>query len=423
MVKLGLTAIVILLLSAFNQINCKEGFYLDAIVFQSHSADSARIDVYLVIPYETLTFESVNNKFVSNIDINVRISDKSNQTVGLERTEKTVLAENYKSSQGAKAEFLKLFYQFQVAAGNYTVEAEIKDEFSNNKAEKKRDVTAIEFNKYPFSLSGILLLSQIEEIDGKYRITPFVSDNVGVLEDKFFAFFEIYNTSEPKEIELSYTLKKSEEVETNGEYKSVTVPVGKSQNFLNVDLSELTLSGEYMLQVIAYEKTETGERKIIAISQRSIKHNENSFSVVEKDIDKAIRMLRYVATDAQIEKIENEKTVEMKRERFNDFWRELDPTPNTAFNEAKEEYFQRIKYANEQFKSYTEGWLTDMGMVFIVMGPPMQVDKQTSFGNNIEYRQWQYGSNRTFLFADKNGFGNFRLERPYLFNEKYRYKK
>ena len=104
------------------------------------------------------------------------------------------------------------------------------------------------------------------------------------------------------------------------------------------------------------------------------------------------------------------------------FWKELDPTPNTSFNESMNEYYQRIKYANEQFKSYSDGWLTDMGMVFVVMGPPLSVEKQSSFGNNIQYRVWVYPGNRTFLFADRNGFGNFRLERPYLFNEKYEYR-
>jgi len=124
-----------------------------------------------------------------------------------------------------------------------------------------------------------------------------------------------------------------------------------------------------------------------------------------------------------LDKISKAKTDDLKREKLSLFWKELDPTPNTVYNEAMNEYYQRIKYANEQFKSYTEGWLTDMGMVYVVLGPPIQVEKQSSMGNNVEYRIWQYSGNRTFLFADKNGFGNYRLERPYLFNEKYRYKK
>ena len=134
-------------------------------------------------------------------------------------------------------------------------------------------------------------------------------------------------------------------------------------------------------------------------------------------------MLRYIATDDEIDKMMKLKSEDLKREKLSLFWKELDPTPNTVYNEAMNEYYQRIKYANEQFKSYTEGWLTDMGMVYVVLGPPNQVERQSSMGNNIEYRLWQYSNNRTFLFADKNGFGNFRLERPYLFNEKYRYRK
>lgn len=427
MLKQFIVIISVLFIFPFvkSELYCLDNYYLDAIAFDNTDSNDARIDVYIVVPYELLTFENITDKFVANIDLRIQILDKDKKAIGVQKSQKTVTTDTYNSSQGGKAEFAKFYFRFPVNSGTYTVEAELKDKFSSNSFERQREVTVIDFGKYNFSLSGILLLSQIEEIGSRYKITPYVSDDIGLLDNHFFAFFEIYNKNEPKKIKLAYKLLKNGETISTSKLKEVEVPVGTSQNYLYADISNLSLSGEYILQVIAYEGSaeDLDTNKIIAITQRSVKYVDNGNTYIDNDIDKAIKMLRYVANDKVIEDMENSKTEAIKKEKFNLFWKELDPTPNTKINEAKNEYYERIKYANSQFKSYTEGWLSDMGMVFIVMGPPMQVEKQSTFGNNIEYRLWQYPGNKSFLFADKNGFGNFRLERPYLFNEKYKYKK
>jgi GWxTD domain-containing protein len=397
-----------------------ENFYLDAVVFNSSDSTEGRIDVYIVVPNETLSFENLSDNFIANINLQIELTSDGDK-IDRQNIKKTITSSTYEESQGGNGEFNKYFFRFLVNGGSYNVEAKLTDELSGKKFTRNREVTVIDFDKFDFSVSGILLVSQIEELDGKYRITPYISDNIGNLEDNFFAFFEVYNKNDDREVKLQYKLLKNGNVEVNGQTKDITVPVGVSQQFLNINLSNLNLTGEYTLQVIAY-KEENGELETIAITQRSIKHKQDLYSFATDDIDKAINMLRYVANDETIDKLESIKSKDEKEERFRMFWKELDPTPNTSFNESMNEYYQRIKYANEQFKSYSDGWLTDMGMVFVVMGPPLSVEKQSSFGNNIQYRVWVYPGNRTFLFADRNGFGNFRLERPYLFNEKYEYR-
>lgn len=415
----------ILLIINNNSAVAEDNYFLDAIVFNGSDTTDGRIDVYIVVPYQLLSFEKVGENFVANIDVDINITDKDKKRIDYKHVRKTITTTDYKQSQGAAGEFYKTFFRFSVPKGTYSVSAIIKDEFSDNKYEREREVTVIDFKLFDFSLSGILLLSQIEEIDGRYKITPFISDNIGAINSDFFAFFEIYNKNEPKRVKISYRLLKKDEVISQGELKEISVKVGSNQSFIRVDVSKMSLSGEYIVQIIAYDISATvhDDSKVLAITQRSIKHNETLISFLEEDIDKAIKMLRYIATDAELEKIANAKTDDLKREKLALYWKELDPTPNTVYNEAMNDYYQRIKYANEQFKSYTEGWLTDMGMVYVVLGPPVQAEKQSSMGSNVQYILWQYSGNRTFLFADKNGFGNYKLERPYLFNEKYRYLK
>jgi GWxTD domain-containing protein len=47
-------------------------------------------------------------------------------------------------------------------------------------------------------------------------------------------------------------------------------------------------------------------------------------------------------------------------------------------------YYTRIEQANKQFSNFKEGWKTDMGMVFILFGPPLQVE------NTLDISVWYY---------------------------------
>jgi hypothetical protein len=65
--------------------------------------------------------------------------------------------------------------------------------------------------------------------------------------------------------------------------------------------------------------------------------------------------------------------------------------------------------------------MTDMGMVYIIYGTPMQVDKrQDTYNPNRRYERWVY-QGKEFIFVDPNGFGDFRLANGTSIVEKYDY--
>lgn len=51
-------------------------------------------------------------------------------------------------------------------------------------------------------------------------------------------------------------------------------------------------------------------------------------------------------------------------------------------------YYSRVEEANRLFSGYKEGWKTDMGMVYIMMGSPLRVEEQ------IDAVIWYYGYNQ-----------------------------
>ena len=81
--------------------------------------------------------------------------------------------------------------------------------------------------------------------------------------------------------------------------------------------------------------------------------------------------VRYIITKEEDRTFKSLKT-EQERAGFIDlFWRRRDPTPRTEFNEFKERYRNRSLDADRLYaETTTPGWKTDMGKIYILVGPP-----------------------------------------------------
>src|SRR5580698_8966120 len=80
------------------------------------------------------------------------------------------------------------------------------------------------------------------------------------------------------------------------------------------------------------------------------------------------------------------------------FWLRRDPTPDTEENEFKEEHYRRIAYANEHFAAGIPGWKTDRGHMYIVFGPPDEIDSHPSGGSYERPQEEGGGETSTFPF-------------------------
>jgi GWxTD domain-containing protein len=116
--------------------------------------------------------------------------------------------------------------------------------------------------------------------------------------------------------------------------------------------------------------------------------------------------------------------LETDRERDNfiqEFWRQRDPTPGTPRNEFREEHYLRIEFANRTFGRGTplEGWRTDRGKFYIMLGRPANVQKYSTFDiHPIEI--WYYTGNTKLdqepiyrlTFFQRGGSGMYELYDP-----------
>ena len=120
---------------------------------------------------------------------------------------------------------------------------------------------------------------------------------------------------------------------------------------------------------------------------------------------------------------------EERRYFVDQFWQRRDPTPGTAENEFKNEHYRRIGYADRfASRSGLPGWKTDRGRIYIVLGPPDEIESHPLGGRPagaasaqpFPFEDWLYrhidgiGDNVILEFVDRDGTGEFHLTRSFL---------
>ncbi len=138
----------------------------------------------------------------------------------------------------------------------------------------------------------------------------------------------------------------------------------------------------------------------------------------------------YIISDEERKAFKKLATDDEREQFIGEFWRRRDPDPDTDENEFKEEYYERIAYANEHFASGIPGWKTDRGRIWIMYGKPNEREthpmggsyERPSYeggGNTSTYpfEIWFYrylagvGSGVEIEFVDPTGSGEYRISR------------
>ncbi|MGV3585811.1 MAG: GWxTD domain-containing protein, partial [Adhaeribacter sp.] len=83
------------------------------------------------------------------------------------------------------------------------------------------------------------------------------------------------------------------------------------------------------------------------------------------------------------------------------FWLDIANQDQALAKRLIKEYYQRVKEANIFFSSHKDGWLTDRGMLYIILGKPTVVNRR------LDAEEWTYinrrqgGATYKFIFNKK----------------------
>ena len=124
-----------------------------------------------------------------------------------------------------------------------------------------------------------------------------------------------------------------------------------------------------------------------------VKTVSKTFPRVE-DWDEMVEMVVYISTRREHETL---LKADDKKKALDQYWINMTKSEEVSKNLIRE-YFRQIEFANILFTDFREGWKTDRGMVYTVMGPPEEVYF------NLDREVWIYAgidtnSKITFTFA------------------------
>ena len=366
--------------------------------------DSIKIVTFLEIPYNSIQFIKNKDNYLARYQASVSIKTKSGKTILNKIWLDSIKVNNYKDTKSYIKNSKHLITKSVEIGEEYFIVGELQDIDTRKKGLIRKSINTKKFVKRPKIVDPIFLLN----LDGDWGFEE------NLIPTKGYRVREVGNGISLK---LSGFLK-------NEDYTL-----------------KLFLKNKNSADSLIFTKNEKNNKQffnhLIFIPSNELQNLRNTFKVIIKqgikvvekemvfslykpgisnfvgNIDLAIREMRYILTNEEALELKELNKSE-KEDFFFTLWKKRDPTPKTDSNELMEEYYLRVNYTNEHFDGWQAGWETDRGKIYILFGPPDEIQRSNSNLNN-SYQIWFYNKvNKQFRFKDQNGFGDYRLDVPFL---------
>ncbi|MHB1050806.1 MAG: GWxTD domain-containing protein [Bacteroidota bacterium] len=385
-------------------------FYVEALSFSSSDTLVSRVDLYVQMPYAALQFVKKDNQFVGRYEVTTNFLSAENVLHSERLWSEEVIVPQFDLTR-SKSAFNLSHRSVNLQPGIYTLRTQVRDLESQKVATVVRKIVVGNYYLPDLALSDIMLVTRMTLEGDRRNILPNISGNIGENNNLFNIFFEIYTPRERDSIELHYTITDFKGKQLLDKFQTYETAGRKTQVITRLDSTQYQ-TGAYTISVEARSLIRPDE-VLPAIKKKGFFVRWGNMPLSITDLDLAIKQARYIAKDNEFAAFENADTDEKKRALFDEFWKRRDPNPATSRNEFMEEYYSRVDYANKNFSHYIPGWRTDMGMVFIIFGSPNNVERHPFDIDSKPYEIWSYYDfNRSVVFVDETGFGDYRLLTP-----------
>ena len=389
-------------------------YFQDYLNFMDDDGQS-RVDLFIQVPFKEIQFIKSSKGFQGGYSVTVSIYQDDKETLVFEKvwTEK-ILSPSYNNTISRES-FNLSFRSINLVPGEYFIKTILADRESHQEYLSERMFKVKDYKVKP-AISDILFSANKKNNNDKSKIIPNISRNISNSKDGLNFFFEVYTDSSiVSDIEFHIADKNGKIIYSKS--RKQTFNETKTQIYYSINDTTLNF-GTYLLSVIL--KDNNGNQ--IAMATKPFFSRWVGLPASVEDIDEAIAQILYIASPSDIEYMEAGETETEKIKRFLQFWKSKDPSPGNEENQVFEEYFSRVSFANDNFSSYIKGWRSDRGMVFIILGPPNNIDRHPFEYDSKPYEVWQYYNlNKSFVFIDRTGFGDYRLNTP-MYGDFYRYR-
>src|SRR5436190_9458931 len=110
--------------------------------------------------------------------------------------------------------------------------------------------------------------------------------------------------------------------------------------------------------------------------------------------------VRWIISDEERKAFMQLSNDEERDQFIESFWQRRNPDPDSEDNEFKDEHYRRIAYANEHYAAGVQGWRTDRGRMYIIYGPPDEIESHPSGGSYERPMEEGGGQTSTYPYED-----------------------
>ena len=374
-------------------------FFVDVSGYRGSAGETDQ-EIYVSITNDQLVYEPREDVFAGRLRLAILARDASGRELFSKESELRPQAASELDAEDRG--ILQIIREnAPLPPGRLHLEVKIVDEKAqktgllNRMRNAKKDGTASgwidvrDFGNSGFGLSDLTLVRKVraaetDDVFGRHGVDfdPNPSRFYGIAMPSVRCYLEVYG-DEPPADGASFLVRTR--VLDRGEVpllERTTRTRPRSASFVITDGIGLPPSqvpaGSYFLDVGVLDES-TGE----TATARKLFEVIWSVTSWSQDPEALLQEMELVMSHSEFETL-GKLTTGAREIYLAEFWRELDPDPDTPENEALFEFRRRVNYANRQFAATLErGVLTDRGRVFVRYGPPDEVNYQyssSSFG-------------------------------------------
>jgi GWxTD domain-containing protein len=364
-------------------------FHARAVPYR-HGANEGRAEFSIRVPYQQMKFLPVDTLFEAKLRITVELKNKSGRGVSKQSEEARVQITDLGIAGDS---LLGEIYSVGLAAARGTYRYRVTVEDLNvarrglvyvMKNQKRQGVVEGEVDLGPWlfrnpSVSGITPAWSVSTehehsrfTKGPYEVLPQPSGYYGLFQDVFSAYYEIYDSHPPpggRQYQLRSVILNAARDTVFTAYDSLRATEGTAwPHALAIDLSAFA-AGHYWLSL------ELRSSRPDAAPASSV----TEFDVLWQPASWA----PYASDGYEVEAkvlLSNEESLSFnalplggKEAKLQELWRSVDPSPETAENEAYLEFLRRVQHANTNYTVFERGMFSDRGRVYLRYGEPDEV--------------------------------------------------
>lgn len=336
-------------------------------------ADSTRCLITVAVENQNLLFFRRTAHFEGSYEafLSMRENESHNMLRGLWR--KDLQVPSYDETTLEK-HFDPLQTEMNVKPGKYEGFAEVKDLNAHTYGNGRVSVNVPDLTENLPKLSTPFFYEAVENADSlanpQMEVSAIKSASLQYASGQpIFLMIEVYadSSNPPRGWKLTAEVVKALMV-----FPRVEAPLtdGLLTQRKLIRLPSQTLGlGSYEVDIYLRDEKNQSLARATSFTFRIVK----SESWISDNYLQEIRYLRYLASEKEIKALMGVPE-EQRQAALDGFWQKIDPVPATAINELKVQYFERIDYANSHFSTdQREGWETNMGEVYILLGPPTEI--------------------------------------------------